>query len=152
LIVIDCNFSSSGNEKGKVVASSKSGPWWVLWVCVCPWLIRALLPKVLQLTNLWFGLCRFAWIIDLLVTHPTPFWSSSTPLYPQSATSQGVCPNSFSFCYFHLWTHSWTHQGAWGCVILNDLYEFEGLAILQIGWKTLNCAINFLLYVIVCSN
>jgi hypothetical protein len=30
--------------KGKVVASLKSEPWWVLWVRVCPWLILA--PKV----------------------------------------------------------------------------------------------------------
>ncbi len=29
----------------KVVASPKSGPWWVLWVRVCPWLV--LTPKVL---------------------------------------------------------------------------------------------------------
>jgi hypothetical protein len=33
--------------RGKVVASPKSGPWWVLWVWVCPWLVLA--PKVLQL-------------------------------------------------------------------------------------------------------
>jgi hypothetical protein len=30
--------------KGKVMASPKSGPWWVLWVDVCPWFIHA--PKV----------------------------------------------------------------------------------------------------------
>jgi hypothetical protein len=33
--------------KGKVVASPKFGPWWVLWVQVCPWFILA--PNVLQL-------------------------------------------------------------------------------------------------------
>jgi hypothetical protein len=33
--------------KGKVVVSPKSGPWWVLWVRVCMWLI--LTPKVLKL-------------------------------------------------------------------------------------------------------
>ncbi len=33
--------------KGKVVASPKFELWWVLWVCVCLWFIRA--PKVLQL-------------------------------------------------------------------------------------------------------
>ncbi len=41
---------------GKVVASPKSKPCWVLWVRVCMWLVRA--PKVLQLcTNqlvVWF--------------------------------------------------------------------------------------------------
>jgi hypothetical protein len=30
--------------RGKVVASPKSGPWWVLWVWVCPWLVLS--PKV----------------------------------------------------------------------------------------------------------
>jgi hypothetical protein len=42
--------------KGKVVASPKSGPWWILWVCVCLWVIRA--PKVFQLCSnqlvVWF--------------------------------------------------------------------------------------------------
>jgi len=42
--------------KGKVVASPKSGPWWVLWICVCSWLVHA--PKRFQLcTNqlvVWF--------------------------------------------------------------------------------------------------
>jgi hypothetical protein len=33
--------------RGKVVASPKSGPWWVLWVWICLWLVLA--PKVLQL-------------------------------------------------------------------------------------------------------
>jgi hypothetical protein len=31
--------------RGKVVVSPKSGPWWVLWVQICPWLVLA--PKVL---------------------------------------------------------------------------------------------------------
>jgi len=30
--------------KGKVVASPKSEPWWVLWVRICPWFVLA--PKV----------------------------------------------------------------------------------------------------------
>jgi hypothetical protein len=42
--------------RGKVVASPKFGLWWVLWVRICPWLIRV--PKVFQLcTNqlvVWF--------------------------------------------------------------------------------------------------
>jgi hypothetical protein len=42
--------------KGKVVASPNSKSWWVLWVCVCSWLVYA--PKVFQLcTNqlvVWF--------------------------------------------------------------------------------------------------
>jgi hypothetical protein len=42
--------------------------------------------------------------------------SSSTPLYPRSDVTEGARPNSFSFCCFHLWTHNWVHQGAWGCI------------------------------------
>jgi hypothetical protein len=41
---------------GKVLASPKFGPWWVLWVWGCPWLVLA--PKVFKLcTNqhvVWF--------------------------------------------------------------------------------------------------
>jgi hypothetical protein len=67
----------------KVVASLKFGSWWVLWVHVCPWLVRA--PKVLQLalTNLLFDLCMSVWIIDPLVTclspHPESPTCPSTP-------------------------------------------------------------------------
>jgi len=45
--------------KGKVVASPKSGPWWILWICVCSWFVRAPKCSNYALTNLWFGLCRF---------------------------------------------------------------------------------------------
>jgi hypothetical protein len=42
--------------KGKVMASPKSKQWWILWIHVCSWFVRA--PKVLQLcTNqlvIWF--------------------------------------------------------------------------------------------------
>jgi len=40
------------------------------------------------------------------------------PLYPQSATNQGTCPNSFSFYCLHLWTHSSIHQRIWGGITL----------------------------------
>jgi hypothetical protein len=49
--------------RGKVVASPKSGPWWILWIWICPWLF--LTPKVLQLCInqlvVWFcaGMCEW---------------------------------------------------------------------------------------------
>jgi len=55
--------------RGKVVASPKSGPWWVLWVRICPWLV--LTPKMFQLcTNqlvVWFcvGLCEWLSVCHL---------------------------------------------------------------------------------------
>jgi len=48
--------------RGKVVASPKSESWWV-YVCSC--LIRAPRFSNYTLTNLWFGLCRSVWVIDV---------------------------------------------------------------------------------------
>ncbi len=58
--------------RGKVVASPKSGPWWVLWICVCSWLVRAPRCSNYALTNLLFGLCKSAWVSKLLVNLPRP--------------------------------------------------------------------------------
>jgi hypothetical protein len=50
--------------RGKVVASLKSGSWWILWFRICPWLVEA--PKVLQLcTNqlvVWFCVDPCEWL------------------------------------------------------------------------------------------
>jgi len=86
--------------KGKVMASPKSGLWWVLWIWVCPWLILA--PKVFQLCikHLVFGFVQVhvsSWCLSLFLV---PSWSSSMPLYPQSVTSQGTCLNSLLFHCF----------------------------------------------------
>jgi hypothetical protein len=77
--------------KGKVVASPKFGPWWVLWVHVCLWFVCA--PKVLQLCInqlvVWF--VWFVWIIDPLVTHLTPHFEAPTyPLPPKCCESGNV--------------------------------------------------------------
>jgi hypothetical protein len=66
----------------KVVASPKSGPWWVLWVRGCPWLVLA--PKVLQLctNHLMLVLCKFMWAIEACQFFLVPSRNSSTPLYP----------------------------------------------------------------------
>jgi len=89
--------------KGKVVVSSKFGPWWILWDYVCSWFVYA--PKVLQLHTyqLVFGLCRSVWIIDSLITRFSPHPRALTCLFtPRSAVSQGAYTNSLSFCCFHL--------------------------------------------------
>jgi len=70
------------------------------------------------LTNLLFGLFKFVWIIDPLITRPSPHLRALTqPLYPWSVISQEMYLNSLSFCCFHLWTQSWVHHRVWGCVI-----------------------------------
>ncbi len=69
--------------KGKVVASPKSGPWWVLWIWVCPWLVLA--PKVLQLctNHLVLVLCR---LMFFTLLSPIPELQHA-PLPLQNATS-----------------------------------------------------------------
>jgi hypothetical protein len=77
--------------KGKVVTSPKSGPWWVLWVCVYPWFVRA--PKCYNytLTNLLFGLCRFVWVIELLVNLPNPPPEAPTPPFTPKVVRAREC-------------------------------------------------------------
>jgi hypothetical protein len=57
--------------KRKVVASPKSGPWWVLWIRVCPWFVRAPECSNYALTYLLFGLCRSVKVIEVLVNLPS---------------------------------------------------------------------------------
>jgi hypothetical protein len=80
-------ISTKYTIRGKVVASPKSGPWWVLWVWDCPWLV--LTPKVFQLcsNHLVFGFVQVrvsSWCLSLFLV---PSWSSSMPFYPQSVAS-----------------------------------------------------------------
>jgi hypothetical protein len=88
------------NIREKVMAFPKSGPCWVLWVRVCPWLVLA--PKVLQLcTNqlvVWF--VWFVQVSDYLSFFLVPSRSSSMPFCPQSTTNQGACPRLLIFLLF----------------------------------------------------
>jgi hypothetical protein len=67
---------------GKVMASPESGPWWVLWVRGCSWVV--LTPKVFQLVlaNLLVGLVQVyvnEW--NCLSLFLVPSRSSDTPFY-----------------------------------------------------------------------
>jgi len=55
--------------KGKVVASPKFGLWWILWVCVCSWLVRA--PKVFQ-----FHTNQLVWFVQVRVNNKLTCHSS----------------------------------------------------------------------------
>jgi hypothetical protein len=85
---------------GKVVASPKFGPWWILWIQI--WLWFVLPPKMFNLCNnqlvVWFVQIR---VVKCLSFFLFPYRSSSMPLYPQSATSQRACPDSLPFCCLH---------------------------------------------------
>jgi len=83
--------------KGKVMASPKSGLWWALWVCVCPWFICAPKRSNYAVINLLFGLCNLCEWSKCLSIFLIPSRSSNTPLYTRNVVRQKVRPNSFSF-------------------------------------------------------
>ncbi len=97
--------------RGKVMASLKSGPWWVLWVRACPWFVVA--PKVFPLciNHLMLGLCTFVWVIEACQFFLVSSRSSSTPLYPSKCCEPGSSPNSLLFRCFQFETHIWVPQG-----------------------------------------
>jgi hypothetical protein len=99
-----------------VVASPKSGLWWVSWIQVCMWFILA--PKVFQLcTNqlvIWF--CANPWVIKCLSFCLVPSRSSSMLLYPSKCYELGSVPRLFALSLFSLHTHIWIYQGPWECV------------------------------------
>ncbi len=71
------------------------------------------------ITSLLFGLCKSIWIINLLVTHLSPYPRTlAHPFYPRGVANKGTYPNSF-FCCFHFETHIWIFQGIWGCINFN---------------------------------
>ncbi len=78
---------------GKVVASSESGPWWVLWVRGHAWFVLA--PKVLQpcVNQLvcWFCVGLLEWV-SCLTFFLVPSWSSNTPFYPFKVLRAGSMP------------------------------------------------------------
>ncbi len=87
--------------RGKVVTSPKSGPWWVLWVCVYLWFIHA--PKCYNctLTNLLFGLCKSVWVIELLVNLPNPHPGAPThPSTPEVLRTRECAPTPSPFVVF----------------------------------------------------
>ncbi len=76
---------------GKVVASPKFGPWWVLWVYVAHGsFVNQKCSNTL--VNLLFGLCKFVWIIESLVICSSP--------HPKAPT----CPSTSEVLQVRKWT------------------------------------------------
>ncbi len=110
-----------------MVTSPKSRSWWVLWIWVC--LCLALAPKMFQLcTNqlVVLVLCRSVWMNDCLSFFLISSRSSSTPFYPQSATSQEACPNSLLGQYFHFrLTFEYIKELGNASIIISTFYFFK---------------------------
>jgi hypothetical protein len=91
----------SGTEyiiRGKVVASLKSGPWWVLWVCLL--VIRPCTKcSNYALTNLLFG--KSVWVIKLLVNLPSPYFGAlACPSTPEVLRAKEHAPTPSSSVVF----------------------------------------------------
>jgi hypothetical protein len=84
--------------RGEVMASPKSGPWWVLWIRRCSWFVRAPKCSNYSLTKSLFGLCRFVWVIKLLVNLPSPHPEALTrPSTPKVQRTREPAPTPFPF-------------------------------------------------------
>jgi hypothetical protein len=78
------------------------------------------------LTNLLFGLCKSVWIIDPLVTHPSPHPEAPTcPSTLEVLQAKKRTPTPYPSIVFHLWTCNWVYQGVWGCVITCTYIEIN---------------------------
>jgi len=97
--------------RGKVVASPKSGPWWILCGPCCSWLV--LTPKVLQLctNHLVWDVCRPMWVSEACQFFLVPSWNSNTPLYPSKCCELGNMPQLLPLPMSCTWTHFWILQG-----------------------------------------
>ncbi len=92
--------------RGKVAASPKFGPWWVLWIYVCHGSCVHQKCSSYALTNLLFNLCRFVWIIDPLVTHPSPHPKTPThPSTPEVFRTKESAPTHYPSIIFTLNSH-----------------------------------------------
>jgi hypothetical protein len=87
--------------RGKVVGSPKSGPWWILWVQGCPWLV--LTPKVPKLCInqlvVWFVQIHVSdWTLIIL---PNPIPELQHTLLPLKCCEPRSVPDSLFFRCFH---------------------------------------------------
>jgi hypothetical protein len=89
----------------------------LLVVRSCPKMFYA--PKCSKhaLTNLFFGLCKSVWMIEMLVNLPNPILElHQTHHFPLEVLRARGCAPTPSHSIVHLWTRSWVHEGVWGCV------------------------------------
>jgi hypothetical protein len=95
--------------RGKVVASPKSEPWWVLWIWISPWLILA--PKVFKLcTNqllVWFCADQCEWLMLVILLSPiSELQHAPLPLKVLRAKERAPIPCSFVVSLqIHIWVY-----------------------------------------------
>jgi hypothetical protein len=103
---------------GKLVASPKSRPWWVLWIRVCMWFVLA--PKKFKLCInqlVWFvHVCVNNWCLSLFLV-PIPELQHA-PL-PPKCCKPGSMPQLFALLLLSPYTHIWVYKGGWERVIFD---------------------------------
>jgi hypothetical protein len=114
--------------RGKMVASPKFRPWWVLWICVCLWFIHAPKCSDYALTNLLFGLYRSVWIIDFFVHLPSPHHGAlactSTPKVLQAREHAPIFFLSVVIT-FGLTVESIKELGGGSKIVYNNLLKYK---------------------------
>jgi len=105
--------------RGKVMVSPKFGPWWILWVRVCSWWVRAwkvLQPHTNQLV-VWFVQIHVNnWLLVIL---PNPHLGAPAyPSTPKCCELKNV-HQLLILLLFSPWIHIWVYQRAWECVKLS---------------------------------
>jgi hypothetical protein len=102
--------------RGKVMVSLKSGPWWILWIRVCPWLVHA--PKVFKLhinqLIVWFLHVRVSnWCLSLFLITISELYQAPPP--PKCCEPRSM-PQLLTLFLFSPYTHIWVYQRAWECI------------------------------------
>ncbi len=117
--------------RGKVMASPKSKPWWILWIRGSSTHQKCFNYK---LTNLLFGLCMSMWIIDPLVIRPSPHPRTPThPSTPKVLQAKEHAPTLYPFVVFTF--YSWIYPNIWECVTNGPLQQYH--------WHGFNCFFYF---------
>ncbi len=99
--------------RGKVVASPKFGPWWVLWVRVAHDSSEHQTCSNYALTNLLFSLCMSVWVNKLLVNLLSPIPKlQHAPLPPKCCKPRSM-PQLLTLLLFSFQIHIWIYQGVW---------------------------------------
>jgi len=102
--MVTINEDHKNYYKKKVMTFSKSKLWWILWVCAC--LGGSFMHQKCfnyALTNLFFGLFRFVWIIDsFIICSSFHFGVSAHPSIPKCYELRNIPRFLFLLLFSHL--------------------------------------------------
>jgi hypothetical protein len=87
-----------------------------------------MLQRCIHQLVVWFcASCVNDWLLSFFLV---PSWSFNMPPYPQSAVSQGACPQLLILSLFSLQFHIWVYQEAWERVKEEELISWVTILII----------------------